>query len=572
MALLPLPTHTDPFFQSQYANLPSSHVLYGLKPLFLQNKNLRFSQNLFTVSAFQNLSPFSHPKPFSKVPPSRSETLKLHPALLQLAASAIIFVSFAARACTSNPGQIPTVIAPVSKAVQEERIGGKVHDGDDSVEPNSVITDNHDVGKSDVLGNIQDKELKVALESWKSKTYALTVPLRVVALRGSVPPSWLKEFIRAQGTRLRLSLEFRGNLVDIFSDLSVASTKGNLEPKSAMAADIITVGDSWLSLAIKKCLIEPIKNIEGQDCFKCLSDKWKVYLRRNNNGELYSGGEIWAVPYRWGSMVIAYKKSKFQKHNLAPIEDWRDLWRPELAGKISMVDSPREVVGAVLKYMGASYNTKDIESQVTGGRKTVMQNLALLQKQVRIFDSAYYLKAFGVGDVWVAVGWSSDILPAAKRMSNVAVIIPKSGASLWADLWAIPSASRFSTDRIGGRVRGPSPLIYQWMEFCLQVARALPFKQEVVPGASPIAPEEPSCEASQELTRGPKLDTNLIAGVPPPEILSRCEFLEPLTEATLSDYQWLIASMKKPVRGVKDTLQHYTSSMANSFTRKPEER
>lgn len=47
-----------------------------------------------------------------------------------------------------------------------------------------------------------------------------------------------------------------------------------------------------------------------------------------------------------------------------------------------MVDSPREVVGAVLKYMGASYNTKDIESQVIGGKNTVMQNLALLQKQV----------------------------------------------------------------------------------------------------------------------------------------------------------------------------------------------
>jgi hypothetical protein len=37
--------------------------------------------------------------------------------------------------------------------------------------------------------------------------------------------------------------------------------------------------------------------------------------------------------------------------------------------------------------------------------------------------------------VWVAVGWSSDIIPVAKRMSNVAVIVPKSGASLWADLW-----------------------------------------------------------------------------------------------------------------------------------------
>lgn len=47
----------------------------------------------------------------------------------------------------------------------------------------------------------------------------------------------------------------------------------------------------------------------------------------------------------------------------------------------------------------------------------------------------YYLKAFEVGDVCVAVGWSSDIVPAAKRMSDIAVIVPKSGASLWADVW-----------------------------------------------------------------------------------------------------------------------------------------
>lgn len=37
--------------------------------------------------------------------------------------------------------------------------------------------------------------------------------------------------------------------------------------------------------------------------------------------------------------------------------------------------------------------------------------------------------------MWVAVGWSSDIIPAAKRLSDVAVVVPKSGASLWADLW-----------------------------------------------------------------------------------------------------------------------------------------
>ncbi|KAK2661979.1 hypothetical protein Ddye_000553 [Dipteronia dyeriana] len=167
-----------------------------------------------------------------------------------------------------------------------------------------------------------------------------------------------------------------------------------------------------------------------------------------------------------GCMVIAYKKSKFQNYKLDPIVDWTDLWRPELVGRISLVNSPGEVIGAVLKYVGASYNTENMDLQVAGGRIVVQQNLALLGKQVQLFGSTNFLKAFGVGDVWVAVGWSSELLPAVKCMSNVTVIVPKSGASLWADLWAIPAASRLETNQIGGRVRGSSPLIHQWIEFC----------------------------------------------------------------------------------------------------------
>lgn len=31
-------------------------------------------------------------------------------------------------------------------------------------------------------------------------------------------------------------------------------------------------------------------------------------------------GDVWAAPYRWGCMVIAYKTNNFQKYKLAPIE------------------------------------------------------------------------------------------------------------------------------------------------------------------------------------------------------------------------------------------------------------
>lgn len=57
-----------------------------------------------------------------------------------------------------------------------------------------------------------------------------------------------------------------------------------------------------------------------------------------------------------------------------------------------MVNSPREVVGAVLKYMGASYNTTDLDSQVAGGRVAVEKNLASLMKQV--FAGFYSLSLF----------------------------------------------------------------------------------------------------------------------------------------------------------------------------------
>ncbi|XP_050234367.1 uncharacterized protein LOC126682670 [Mercurialis annua] len=407
-----------------------------------------------------------------------------------------------------------------------------------------------DVGSNDENAAEINPNLKSEFEKWKSKTYALSVPLKIIALSGSVPASWNKDFMESQGKRLRLRSKVVGSIDNIFSDLLMVfneNKRNKVGPSSVVAADIVSIGDSWLSFAIQKALIEPIRGVEDQDWYKGLSDKWKIYLRRNCEGNIDPNGEVWGAPYRWGTIVIAYKKSKFQKNKLAPIEDWADLWRPELKGRISMIDSPREVLGAVFKYMGASYNTKNIESDVSGGKKTVQQNLALLAKQVRLFDSVHYLKAFGVGDVWVAVGWSSDVIPAAKRMSNIAVVVPKSGASLWVDLWAIPAASRVETDKIGGRVRGPSPLIHQWIEFCLQAARAASFKQEVITGATPSALENTATEVPKELSRGrPRLDTNLIAGVPPPEILSRCEFLEPLSDAQLLDYKWLIASMQQP--------------------------
>lgn len=195
----------------------------------------------------------------------------------------------------------------------------------------------------------EEEKLEAAFEIWKSKSFALSVPLSIVALQGSMPPSWPKDFISSQSRRVKFQTKFRPTLEDIFAHLCMPFTKANanIAPSSALAADIITIGDSWLPFAIRKAIIEPITAAEHQDWFKDLGHKWKVkqlhyllypiqkskhalltfnsemsqvYLRRNPNGDIDPQGQIWAAPYRWGTMVIAYKKTKFQKHKLPPIK------------------------------------------------------------------------------------------------------------------------------------------------------------------------------------------------------------------------------------------------------------
>lgn len=78
---------------------------------------------------------------------------------------------------------------------------------------------------------------------------------------------------------MRFRPEFRRSIKDIFEELSNPFKKGKIVPKSAVAADLVTLGDSWLSFAIGKGLIEPISGAENQDWFRDLSYKWKVRMR-----------------------------------------------------------------------------------------------------------------------------------------------------------------------------------------------------------------------------------------------------------------------------------------------------
>lgn len=89
----------------------------------------------------------------------------------------------------------------------------------------------------------------------------------------------MQEFLRSQGKRVRFRPEFRRSVRDIFHELSDPFTKGKINPKCAVSADLVTLGDSWLNFAIGKGLVEPVIGAEEQDWFQDLSDKWKVRMQ-----------------------------------------------------------------------------------------------------------------------------------------------------------------------------------------------------------------------------------------------------------------------------------------------------
>lgn len=129
---------------------------------------------------------------------------------------------------------------------------------------------------------------------------------------------------------------------------------------------------------------------------------------------------------------------------------------------------------------------------------------------------------------------------------------------------AIPSTTTFArAENVGGRVRGPSPLTFQWLDFCLQPARAASFQNDVFVGASPLnftetaEPENHEISVTSDTLTSDEIatlekkeaddsrisiKTNIVQGMPPLDIIAKSEFLEPLSEKALADYQWLMSS------------------------------
>lgn len=350
-----------------------------------------------------------------------------------------------------------------------------------------------------------------------------TDALRVSLLQGSIPPQLIQQFRQKLTQKNQISIKPEAQLQDVLDLLQTWRKQANqptetqkwsiplISPQKSPVADLVTLGDAWLETAIQEKLIEPLslKQLSG---WKNLPPIWQEIVQRDATGKLSLTGQVWGAPYRWGTTMIAYRQDKIKSMGGEP-EDWSDLWRPELKNRISLIDQPREIIGLTLKKLGYSYNTTDLAAI-----PQLSSQLNDLQQQVKFYSSEHYLQPLLLGDTWLAVGWSSDILSLLSTNPSIKAVVPQSGTSLWADLWVKPAMSS----------RDDLSLIEQWIDFCW-LPQAASLISLFTKGISPVLLTQHNDKLPKEIKQNPLLFVK-------PEILERSEFILPLSAKNQQTY------------------------------------
>jgi len=362
------------------------------------------------------------------------------------------------------------------------------------------------------------------LASALSGCQGANVPLLPVALlEDSVPPILLSELEEALTEQIRLRVVPIDTLSRMYDLLqrggvpAVSLLRRLFQWQSPPPSQLATLGDGWLTSAIRENLIAPLE-VEELAGWERLPEMWRSLVRRDDQGLMAEDGQVWGAPYRWGMLAIVYRKDHFPEE---PPRDWDVLWRDDLARRIALPNRARAVLGLTLKYLGHSANATDLDR-----RSDLPAALAALNQQVRLYSSDAYLQPLVLGDVSLAVGWTTDILPVLKRNPRLAAVIPASGTLLTADLWVKPRAEVSPVEE---------EVLQNWIEFFWRPVNAVRLSL-LSPAASPVV-------ITQREGLPDSLRSNPLL-LPIPSILNESEFLLPLTPAIAETYSELWQQMR----------------------------
>jgi len=224
----------------------------------------------------------------------------------------------------------------------------------------------------------------------------------------------------------------------------------------------------------------------------------------------FDPGNRYSVPYAYTITLIGYNEQKMRGLGI-PTDSWAAIFEPKylkkLKGRVTVLDSQRELMAAALKYLGYSANDTD-EAHWRQARDLIIR----AKPYWAAFNASSYIKELTVGNIWLAHGYSNDMFQAqqdarhAKRPFSIAYATPKEGAVLALDSMVLHKS-------------GPRPdLAHRFIDFMLEGRNSAELTNLIGSG-------NPNRDAMQYID--PAIAANK-AVFPTPDIQRRLEMLKDL--------------------------------------------
>jgi putrescine transport system substrate-binding protein len=241
-----------------------------------------------------------------------------------------------------------------------------------------------------------------------------------------IDPKVLEDFTKETGIKV---------VYDTYDNNEIVETK-LLAGKSGY--DIVVPSGPFLQRLIKAGVFQKLDKAKLPN----LKHMWPEVMQRL---QVYDPGNQHAVNYMWGTTGIGINVAKVKERlGAIPLNTWDIVMKPELVSKLKdcgvhMLDSPEDLFPGVLNYLGLNPDSKRIEDLNRAG-----EALFRIRGNVQKFHSSEYINALANGDICMAVGYSGDVLQAKKRAEEakngveVQYLIPREGALMWFDSFAIP--------------------------------------------------------------------------------------------------------------------------------------
>jgi spermidine/putrescine transport system substrate-binding protein len=151
----------------------------------------------------------------------------------------------------------------------------------------------------------------------------------------------------------------------------------------------------------------------------------------------FDPGNRYSVPYAYTVTLIGYNIEKMRELGL-PTDTWAVIFEPKylqkLKGRVTVLDSQRELLAAALKYLGYSVNDTN-EHHWKQARDLIIR----AKPYWAAFNASSYIKELTVGNIWLAHGYSNDMFQAmqdarrAGRNFTINYTIPHEGGVLSLD-------------------------------------------------------------------------------------------------------------------------------------------